>query len=139
MWILLGFVIIVILIILVARYRIKSFLNQKVASKGGMLTVYKVLIDGMLNDDNARIIKVTDNCVNLGVINIDGSTILRITQLVDKATVSWKVLSISYGDHILRWEFPDQLDQNEMLKTINAHIEKYTKENIKVQNYPSEA
>ena len=131
MWILFVVVIIVVIVFLIGQNLIKSFLNQKVAAKGGMLVLYKVLIDGMLYDDNARIIKVSDNRVNLGVININGSTILTITQLVDKVLVVWKLSSNSFGKHILRWEFPERLNQNEMLKTINTHVTNY------LQNLPN--
>lgn len=126
MWILIIIALVVIFIIIGARNSMKSFINNKVTTRGGMLIIFKTLIDGLLQDDNARIFKVTDNSISLGVTNIDGTTMFRINQLYDKVSVDWKLSSITYGNHILRWEFPDQLDQNKMLETITSHVIKHS-------------
>lgn len=130
MWILIIITSVLVAFFLIGRNSIKSFTNKKISLNGGMLTVYKDLVDGLLEDPDARILRVDNNSINLGVSNIDGSTIFRIVQLYDNVTVAWKVTSQTYGNHTLRWEFPNGLNQNKMVSTITAHIEKYNQTQI---------
>lgn len=131
MWIFLIIVVVVVFIIIASNNKEKKFIKNKVALHGGMLNFYKVLVDGLLEEDgNAQIIQILDDSISVGVTNLDDSAIFRISQHIDKTFVVWTVKRISLGNHVLRWEFPDGLDQNEMLTTIKSHVINY------LQNLP---
>lgn len=132
MWIIVIIVVIVFLFIM-NKYFIISSVIKKIKSNGGMLTVYNTLVEGILEDRSAKVLGVGDNSINLGVTNIDGSTIFRILQLFDKVTVEWKVSSTVFGQHSLRWEFPNGLDQKKMLSTITSHIKEYNQKHFGIQ------
>lgn len=125
MWILITITSTVVVLFLIGRNSIKSSISKNITLNGGMLVVYNVLVDGLLEDSDARILSVGDNSINLGMTNRDGSTTFRIVQLYDNVTITWNVSSQTFGNHTLRWEFPNGTDQNKIHTTITTHIEEY--------------
>lgn len=130
MWILITITSTVVVLFLIGRNSIKSSISKNITLNGGMLVVYNVLVDGLLEDSDTRILGVGDNSMNIGMTNRDGSTTFKIVQLYDNVIITWNVSSQIFGNHTLRWEFPNGTDQNKMLSTITAHIKSYNQANI---------
>jgi len=134
MWIFVIIVVVVLLIIITSNNTEKKFIKKKVAFHGGMQNLFRILIDGLSDEDgNPEIIQISDDSISVGIVNFNDSAIFRINQHLDKVLVVWTLKKLSLGNHELRWEFPDGLDQNEMLRTIKSHVINYLQNLPKVQ------
>lgn len=122
MWITITLLAIIGIIIL-ANYSHDKEITNRVAGEGGILKKYAVLVNEIKKDDpKPEIIKVTNLSISLRASNIDGYTEFAIKQDADTVRVEWKVGSRLFGSHKQRWEFPERLDQLNMISKIRSDL-----------------
>lgn len=100
--------------------------SNEVASQGGVRKKYSVLIDHILTGhENARVFQETNTFVSVGVSGIAGSTIFYIQQAYGNVNIQYKVKNNPIiGEMKKEWTFPENMDQNLMIRRINEDLEK---------------
>ena len=132
-WILVAIAVIVALVFI--RF-LMDFKKQRdvIASKGGIKTIYKPLIDGLLEYRSARIIQDKKDYVTVGGTFTD--------PILNKECGLWsviiqptfKLLNVKYQAHIdleggesanQMWVFPNNMPQEEMLSVIKKKVDEF--------------
>lgn len=115
---------------------LNAFIKQRndIAANGGIKTIYKLLIDGLLEYSSARIIQDKKDVVAIGGTFTD--------PVFDRECGLWsviiqptfKTLNIKYQAHIdlgdgetakQMWDFPVNMPQDEMLSVIKKKADEF--------------
>lgn len=89
-----------------------------------MLEKYKVLVSHLSNGPNSRIEKVHNNTV---IISVRPSLQLHSFKLfhhLHTLNVEWKAIIPMEGEIVRRWEFLENVNQDEMAEMIFKHMDK---------------
>ena len=132
-WILIIIVAIVAWIFL--RFLI-DFNKQRnvIAAKGGIKTIYKPLIDGLLEYQSARIIQDKKDYITIGGTFTDPFSNRECGLWSVIVQPTFKVLNIKYQAHIdlgggkiakQMWDFPINMPQEEMLLVIKKKADEF--------------
>jgi hypothetical protein len=117
-----------IILIAIIGYLLYSFISskekikQQVDAQGGMKEKYFVLINYLLGDVGARIIHLTRDNVQIQAKTRGFVSHFSILQSFDKVLITWQAIT-PFGEFKDRWQFPQTLDQHQMVKKISADIE----------------
>ena len=98
-----------------------------VSSKGGMRIKYAQLLEPILNGHrDCQVFLETRTYIRAGVSNYGGTTLFHIQQSPgNKVIIQYEVKNNpAVRSFQLEWVFPDDMDQNEMIETINRDIER---------------
>lgn len=127
MWI----IIVLVVIGIIAKFIYdKNKVKANVAKQGGMLHKYKRLIAHLKGENpEVKILKVSNDIVELGICNVSGVTVFSIVQSFKKVVVRWNVKSMVMGNHNLEWSFNEFKNQDEIAKVIHNELEIY-QENV---------
>ena len=138
MWIVI-FVVIAVLWLFI-RFMI-SFNKQRsdIAAKGGIKTIYKPLIDGLLEYRSARIIQDKKDFVTIGGTFTDPifNRECGLWSVIIQPT--FKTLNVKYQAHIdlgggetakQMWDFPIDMSHEEILSVIQKKIDEWNKYGI---------
>lgn len=116
----------IIFLITIIRFARDSFKqSDKVTKEGGMRKKYSVIVNWLLEDENARIVNETSTAIMIGKKGYSGS-IFDIVQTFDTVTIQCKLNNMVLGNHKLEWSFPEYGDQREMIKRIENDVSIYT-------------
>lgn len=123
MWI----IIILIVVFILGKFLLdKNNVEKTVMRQGGMTQKYKTLIEHFKgNNPDAKIYKITNDEVELGVKGVSGSTIFSIIHSFEKVIITWKLNNMLIGSHGLQWEFHHLKNQNEIAEIIHGELETY--------------
>lgn len=119
--------IIVVVVFIVIKFIYDSVKQSNdIASQGGVRRKYSVLINHILSGhENAKIFQETNTFVSVGVSGIAGSTVFFIQQTYGNVTIQYKVKNNPIlGEMNKEWTFPENMDQNLMIRRINEDLEK---------------
>ena len=125
-----------IIIIAVAAYLIFKFglISGKVTNgvnrQGGMRVKYFKLVNHILMAHrDSRVFLETRTYLRVGVSNYGGTTLFHIQQCPDeKVMIQYEIKDNPIVPPLhLDWTFPDEMNQDDMLSTINSDI------NMKIQ------
>lgn len=118
--------IVILVIVAIIVIKIASEANEnanRVTAQGGMKIKYRALVNYVLSGDaNARIVRESANCIDIGAISSGGQTLVCITHINDIVRIEWKAESPIFGKHKLKWEFGEFMDQNEMIEKIEHDL-----------------
>ena len=123
-------VIFIIVVVAWIFYRFLTDLSKQrnaIAAKGGMKTIYKTLIDGLLEYQSARIIQDQKDLVTIGGTFTDPifNRECGLWSVIIQPT--FKLLNVKYQAHIdlgggetakQMWDFPINMPQEEILSII---------------------
>ncbi len=108
--------------------------RKSIAARGGIKTVYKTLIDGLLAYRSARIIQDKTDFVTIGGVFFDpiGNRECGIWSVILQPT--FKYLNVKYQAHIdfdggetskQMWDFPVDMNQEEILSTVKKKADEW--------------
>jgi hypothetical protein len=63
--------------------------------------------------------------ITIGADNMTGGVRFVVTQTFRTVTVQWKISNIVFGDHVLEWEFDNNLSQEAMWEQIQRDLYNY--------------
>lgn len=133
MWIVV-FVIVVVVWIFIRFLMDFNKQRNEIALKGGIKTIYKPLLDGLLEYSSARIIQDKKDFVTIGgtftdpILNRECGLWSVIIQ------PTFKMLNVKYQAHIdlgggetakQMWDFPINMPQEEMLSVIKKKVDEF--------------
>lgn len=113
------------------------FINKQrdiIAAKGGIKTIYKPLIDGLLEYQSARIIQDRRDFVTIGGTFTDPifNRECGLWSVIIQPT--FKILNVKYQANIdlgggktakQMWDFPNSMSQDEMLAIIKQEVNRW--------------
>src|SRR5690606_11880804 len=103
--------------------------------QGGVLQEYNTLIHHLKGGNpDVKMLKITNNTVELGINNISGSTIFSVIHSFGKVEIRWDVNNIVLGKHGLRWSFNEFKDQNTIAEIIHNELGIYQENVLKSKN-----
>ena len=86
---------------------------------------YTVLIGALMMDPRTQIYNETSDSITLGLSNAGGTTLFNLSQYFGFIKIQWKVDSPLFGKHKIEWDFPENQDQNEIIKKIEFDLGNY--------------
>lgn len=102
-----------------------NFLFGSSQSKEPLRQKYATIIQRLSNEGRAVIFKETSSTVAWGIANMGGKTIFKIKDTGDcEINVSYLSESAFFGKHEKKWNFPSNMDQDEVVDTMNRDIQK---------------
>lgn len=130
--------IIIVIIAIIGKFALDSNKQSiQVTKEGGMINKYSLLIAYILQGHaGVRITRQTSTSVDLGVANAGGATAFFLTQTFGNLTVEWKLRSPLFGEHKLKWEFPEYMDQEKMIARIENDLGKYQSNVMSAHGFP---
>ena len=131
--------IVAILVIIIAWVLVRflwdlSKQTRVIESQGGIKTVYKQLIDGLLKYPNAEIIQDKKHFVTIGGVFFDPISSRTCGQWSVIIQPAFKILTVKYQAHIdleggkyakQMWDFPININQNEVLSIIRKKVDEW--------------
>ncbi|WP_417876412.1 hypothetical protein [Winogradskyella sediminis] len=123
MWV----VVILLVVFMIGKFVYdKNKVNTYVARQGGITQKYKTLIEHFKGGNpNVKILKITEDSVEVGVTSASGSTVFSIIHSFEKVIITWKVNGLVMGNHGLKWEFHHLKDQNEIAEIVHKELNIY--------------
>lgn len=122
------FIIIAIIVVaIIVKFAFSSAKqSREIKSQGGIRNKYSTIIDYILScDPNTKIFKETNTLVSVGASGIAGSQIFYIQAAFETVTIQMEVKNNPlFGDMQLHWSFPENMEQEEMIKVMFRDIEK---------------
>lgn len=131
---------IVIFVIVVVAWIFFRFLiafnkqREAIAAKGGIINIYKQLIDGLLEYQSARIIQNKKDFVTIGGTFTDPFSNRKCGLWSVIIEPTFKMLNVKYQAHIdlgggetskQMWDFPINMPQDEMLSIIKKKADEF--------------
>ena len=131
--------IVAIIVIIIAWVLVRFLLDlskqtRVIESQGGIKTVYKQLIDGLLKYPNAEIIQDKKLFVTIGGVFFDPISSRVCGQWSVIIQPTFKILNVKYQAHIdleggkyakQMWDFPINMNQNEILSIIRKKADEW--------------
>ena len=104
-------------------------MGKKVRREGGMSKKFEKLIEIIKSGDpRCKVFKEKKTYLIVGVAsNAGGRTIFELTMTFSTVTIQYKTDSPIFGRHMLEWDFPVHMDQEEMAFQMFEDIEIYNK------------
>ncbi len=100
--------------------------SAQITAEGGMLNKYRDLIESIKDrDTRSKILQETSDSVTIGVPNENGAIFFMLIQTFGNITVIWKTHSSTLGKCKIKWEFPEDGNQKQMVDRITYDLEKY--------------
>jgi hypothetical protein len=100
--------------------------SAQITEEGGMINKYRDLIEFLKDrDPNSRIFQETSDSVTIGASDKNGTLFFMLIQTFGNVTVIWKTHSSTFGKYKMKWEFPENENQNKMAERITYDLEKY--------------
>lgn len=100
--------------------------SSYVTKQGGMKTKYKQLVDyALASSPKAKIVQETSTFINIGASFPGESYAFMITHSFGSVLIQWKLESLIFGKHQLKWQFDEFEDQQKMIDKIENDLEKY--------------
>ena len=101
-------------------------LELSIKDRGGMLVVYKELVDLLLADHpKSKIFRQTSSYICIGVADNFTVTLFDILENFKVITITYRIKSRFWGKHRLVWEFDKKEDPEFILFKINSDIKAY--------------
>lgn len=123
MWIIIFFI---IALVLGKFFWDKHKLELSIKNRGGMLIVYKDLIDLLMaTHPDSKIFSETASNIRLGVANSYTITLFDILENFKVITITYRIKSKFFGEHKLVWEFDKKEDPEFIMYKMNADIKAY--------------
>ncbi|MDE5782855.1 MAG: hypothetical protein K2H97_00825 [Prevotella sp.] len=136
-WLVIFIIIIAIIIVVLSLFTF-AYIKQRreIIAKGGIKTIYKTVVNGLLKYHSARIIQDKTDFLTIGGTFTDPFYCNRecgLWSVIIRPT--FKVLNVRYqayidlgGDKTVRkeWNFPVNMDQEEILTIIKKEADKWT-------------
>lgn len=124
-------IILVLFIVLIVIKFLRDYIKQEhvVSSKGGIKTLYKEIVDGLLEYKSARIIQESNTYIGIAGVFYDPITRQECGTWVFKIQISFALLIVKYhayvtlggGENIDKnWDFPVNMEQSKILEMIRA-------------------
>lgn len=121
-------VIIVIIIGVIIFFFLRDrdkMLNSQVDGHGGMKQKYSQLIEWMLNDPKAKLVKVSRDHVQISCVMQSTATHFFITETFSGVEIDWKAHLGIMGNHKLTWKFPSSISDDDIILKIGTDLEDY--------------
>lgn len=115
---------------LIVRFAIDSAKQSRnMKSRGGVREKYSILINHILaQDPRIKIFQETSTFVSVGISGIAGSQVYYIQQTFSTVTIQMKIKDNPLlGSFSIEWNFPENMNQQEMINKINSDVETKTK------------
>ena len=131
-----SFIVIVVVALIIKFFYDRHQQSVQIGKQGGMANKYRTLIDSILKEhQNSKIFQETSDSISLGVSSAGGTTVFRLLQTFGKLSVWWELTSPLFGKHKLNWEFPEFMNQEEMVERMANDLGKYQKNAIEASPY----
>lgn len=98
--------------------------HHYIQKQGGMIEKYKILISHLTNGPNPRIEKVHNNTVIISVRPKLQLHSFKLFHQLHTLTVEWKAIIPLEGEIVRRWEFLENVNQDEMAEVIFNEMDK---------------
>lgn len=100
--------------------------NDKLVKQGGMMVKYRTLINNFIDPESGlKVVKQTNNYVCVGMQNSSGKIVFHFQHTFDKINVTFEMKNIFLGEHKLDWDFPEDMDQQQMINRIESTTRQY--------------
>jgi len=120
------FIIVIVVFVLFSFAKDSYKEKDKVVKEGGMRVKYKTLIDNFVSpSDGLRIVKETSNYVCVAMNNSSGKIVFHFQHTFNQINVIFEMKNLFLGEHKLEWDFPETMDQNEMIRQIETRTRQY--------------
>lgn len=99
----------------------------KVKKQGGFYLKYKILIDYYASEPNIIVEKRNNSSITLALKDKQVITRYTISHGFEEVFVFFHQQSLAFGEHSLKWKFPETMPQDHMIEMINQEINLYYK------------
>ena len=121
----LTFIIVIVVFVLIKFIYDTSKQSSSIRRQGGIRTKYSTLINHILESDKrSRILQEDDTFVSAGIVGPAGSQVYNIYPTYGNVTIEMEIKNNPLlGNIKMEWTFPDNMDQNDMIRNINKDLE----------------
>ena len=100
---------------------------QRVENQGGLVLKYRELIGHFLSIPGILIERKTSSSIVLAVKDNHAITRFTLIHGLENLGFFWSHRSVGFGDHSLKWDFPSNMPQEEMIEIIENGISNYSR------------
>lgn len=101
-------------------------LELSIKDRGGMLIVYKELVDLLLaGHPKSKVFRESSTNITLGAVDNFTVTIFEILENFKVITITYRIKSRFFGKHMLVWEFDKMEDPEFIFFKIDSDIKAY--------------
>lgn len=99
-----------------------QMLERQVDMNGGMTKKYEYLINRLTNDNNAKVVRVTRDHVNICATGQTTITNFFITETFNSVQIEWVAQLGLLGNHKHKWTFEHNYPQENMIQEIEKYM-----------------
>lgn len=117
---------ILIVAIVIIKFLYDTFTqSSKIKSEGGVRRKYSTLVNYFLSSDQrCRIYQETNTFVSVGISGAAGSQMYYISPAYGNVSIRMEIKNNPMlGNKTKEWTFPENMDQNEMIRRIESDIQ----------------
>ena len=103
-----------------------KMLNAQVDGHGGIKEKYSELIEWLLSDPNAKLVKVQRDHIQISNVMNSTSTHFFITENFNKVDIEWKAVLGAMGNHKKQWSFTQYTTNEDIILKVSTDIQKYS-------------
>lgn len=101
--------------------------SQKLKKQGGFYLKYKYLIDYYANEPDVIVEKRNNSSITLALKDVRAVTRYTISHGFEEVYIFFHQQSLNFGEHSLKWNFPESMSQEHMIDIINQEVHLYFK------------
>lgn len=116
----------------------KNKQKEKLNLYGGFHNVYEELINFFLEFKNSKVIERKESSITVVSNNSFSVTHFYLTHSFNEVHLTWDFRSVKYGDHKLKWTFPEYQLQSSMIKIIGNDVTNYLDSKLYMLNSDTE-
>jgi len=122
-----------ILVVVILFFNSKKRMEDGIAAEGGMRKKYALLIEYIMSGDSrTKILDEGRSHLIVGLSVLGSVTTFELVNTFKTITVVCRVESVIFGNQKLDWEFPTDMNQEQMYFRINKDMESFIKKKFNV-------
>lgn len=120
-------VILVVGVLIYLFFSAKSEEKEKLNRQGGFYFKYKYLIDYYADEHGVVIEKKDKTSITVAMKDSRAITRYTISHGFEEVHIFFHQQSLNFGEHSLKWNFPESMSQEHMIDIINQEVHLYFK------------
>ena len=126
-------IILMIVVVIILFSRSMKKMEQQIEKDGGMKNRFAILIDLIMSGDpRTKILKEGRHNLVIGLSVMGSFTTFELINTFSSITIIYRTNNVLFGKQKLDWEFPVNMDQEQMYFLINKDIASFVKKNYNI-------